>query len=157
MGSVDLAAPRIEEGRALQVAGLSSRYAFQDTTGIPAQWARFNEVAGRIPGAAGDVAYGVCYGFTGNGFEYLAGVEVADPDAVPSEFARLTLPAHTYAVFQYPGHVSAIQRVIGTIWQEWLPQSGYRSTGAPTLERYGPSFDPATGAGGFEIWVPVAA
>jgi len=157
MGSVDLAAPRFEEGQLLQVAGLSNRYAFQNTTGIPAQWARFNEVVGRIPGAVGDAAYGVSFGLTGDGFDYLSGVEVADLEAVPGEFARLTIPAHLYAVFHYPGHISAIQQVMGAIWQEWLPVSGYRSTGAPAFERYGPSFDPSTGSGGFEVWVPVAA
>jgi len=36
-----------------------------------------------------------------------------------------------------------------------LPASGLKAADAPNFERYGETFDPATGNGGFEIWVPV--
>jgi AraC family transcriptional regulator len=36
-----------------------------------------------------------------------------------------------------------------------LPASGLKIADAPNFERYGTNFDPLTGNGGFEIWVPV--
>jgi len=42
-----------------------------------------------------------------------------------------------------------------TIWNKWLPESGYRAAEGPELERYGKEFDPRTGSGGFEIWIPI--
>mgnify|MGYP003409082453 CR=1 FL=1 len=37
----------------------------------------------------------------------------------------------------------------------WLPISGMKAADAPSFERYDEKFDPATGNGGLEIWVPV--
>jgi AraC family transcriptional regulator len=36
-----------------------------------------------------------------------------------------------------------------------LLESEYQVVDAPDFERYGESFNPATGMGGFEIWVPI--
>jgi AraC family transcriptional regulator len=41
------------------------------------------------------------------------------------------------------------------IFSDWLPTSGHQAAAAPVLERYGPEFDPRTGAGGFDIYVPL--
>jgi AraC family transcriptional regulator len=44
---------------------------------------------------------------------------------------------------------------------EWLPTSGYEaatSPGAPDFfERYTEEFDPRTGMGGIEVWIPIKA
>jgi AraC family transcriptional regulator len=37
----------------------------------------------------------------------------------------------------------------------WLPASGLKLADAPNFERYDDNFDPLTGNGGLEIWVPV--
>jgi AraC family transcriptional regulator len=42
-----------------------------------------------------------------------------------------------------------------TIWNLWFPSSGHELVDAPDFERYGEEFDPQTGLGGFEIWVPI--
>ncbi len=52
-------------------------------------------------------------------------------------------------------HISTIRRTVGTIWNEWLPASKLCVADAPNFERYDEKFDPATGNGGLEIWVPV--
>jgi AraC family transcriptional regulator len=39
------------------------------------------------------------------------------------------------------------------IWNRWLPESGYQVAEVPELERT--EFDPRSGNGGFEIWIPV--
>lgn len=54
------------------------------------------------------------------------------------------------------GHVSEIQAVWRTIWAEWVPGQVKRLADAPFFERYPETFDPMTGKGGFEIWLPVA-
>ncbi|HEX5230778.1 MAG TPA: GyrI-like domain-containing protein, partial [Bradyrhizobium sp.] len=60
-----------------------------------------------------------------------------------------------YAVFAHRDHVSTIRRTINTIWNEWLPASGLKAADAPNFERYDANFDPVTGNGGLEIWIPV--
>ena len=66
--------PRIEDANALLIAGLSERFAFEDTAGIPALWQRFNEHQGQVPGQTGPVAYGACHNTDeAGGFDYIAG------------------------------------------------------------------------------------
>jgi AraC family transcriptional regulator len=36
-----------------------------------------------------------------------------------------------------------------------LPASGLKAADAPNFERYDANFDPVTGNGGLEIWIPV--
>ena len=56
----DLAPPRIVQGRALLLAGLSAHYSHEGSAGIPAQWQRFAPWIGHIPGETGPpVSYGV--------------------------------------------------------------------------------------------------
>ena len=42
-----------------------------------------------------------------------------------------------------------------TIWGKYLPESGHEVADAPNFERYGPEFDPRTGNGGLEVWIPI--
>ena len=88
-------------------------------------------------------------------FDYIAGVEVSDFSDLPREFARVRIPAQRYVVFRHTEHISTIRRTVGAIWNQWLPQSGLKVADAPTFERYDEKFDPATGNGGLEFWVPV--
>jgi AraC family transcriptional regulator len=74
---------------------------------------------------------------------------------LPAGISRLEVPSQQYAVFTDKGHISGIRSTISAIWKDWFPSSGYQSVNAPSLERYGLEFDPRTGRGGFEIWVPV--
>lgn len=157
MSKNTLTPPRIEDGRALLVAGLGERYRFENVGGLPALWQRFGEHIGHVPGQVGDVAYGVCYNTDDTGFDYIAGVEVADFDPLPVEFSRVRVPAQRYAVFAHHDHVSTVRGTFMAIFNEWLPKSGYRSADAPVFERYDERFDPRTGTGGFEIWVPVTS
>lgn len=49
--------------------------------------------------------------------------------------------------------------VVGTtwkaIWNQALPDSGYKAADGPAFERYPEQFDGRTGFGGLEIWIPV--
>ncbi len=58
-------------------------------------------------------------------------------------------------MFSHREHVSTIRRTINTIWSKWLPESGEQAADAADFERYGEEFDPWTGTGGLEIWIPI--
>ncbi len=155
---VKLEPPRFKNGRALLIAGLGERYRFESNHGIPQQWERFQPHIGNVPGQVGKAAYGVCCNADGAGnFEYIAGVEVASFDDVPSEFARARIPAQRYAVFSHRDHISRMRATVYTIWNQWLPTSGHTHADAPDFELYDERFDPQTGTGTVEIWLPIKA
>jgi len=151
-----IAAPRFEISKAMLVAGLGERVSQDNGAGIPGLWQRFHQYLQNLPGRIGPVAYGVCCnGDDAGNFDYIAGVEVGDFSDLPREFSRVRIPEQRYAVFTHTDHVSTIRGTINTIWNQWLPSSGHKVADAPTFERYDERFDPATGNGGFEIWVPI--
>lgn len=151
-----LETPRIENGKPMLIAGLGQRYTCDTSAAIPAQWQRFGPHLGQIPGQLGKTAYGVCLNSDEAGnFDYICGVEVTDFSALPPDFARLRVPGQKYAVFCHRDHISAIRQTFSTIWNKALPESGYKAADAPLFERYGESFNPETGMGGLEIWIPI--
>lgn len=148
--------PRLENGRPRMIAGLGTRCTWEDTARVPALWQRFNQYFGHVPGQVGAAAYGVCRNGDDTGsFEYVAGVEVADFAALPGDFTRLRIGAQRYAVFKHEEHVSSVRGTLAAIFNDWLPSSGHQAADAPNFERYGETFDPRSGTGGFEIWIPV--
>eukprot|EP01035_Chromulina_nebulosa_P000228 gene228-331_t len=137
------------------LAGLVDTFAMKDIGGIPSLWEKFNAWHAHIPKAVERAAYGVSLSFSEEtGCDYMCGVEVSDASDLPRELTSRTIAAATYAVFRQPGHITLIRPTIGTIWTKWLPQSGYSAAEAPLIEYYGPGFDPKSGTGGFEVWLP---
>ena len=152
----NLKAPRFETGKPLLVAGIGERYNCEGSAAIPGQWQRFHQSVDNIPARIGKVAYGVCCNGDDSGnFDYIAGVEVADFSDLPREFAHVRIPEQKYAVFTHAEHISTIRRTVNTIWNNWLPASGMTAADGPHFERYDEKFDPSTGNGGLEIWIPV--
>ncbi|RKF51084.1 AraC family transcriptional regulator [Paraburkholderia fungorum] len=150
--------PRFEDGKPFLVAGLSERYTCEITAAIPSQWQRFGAYFGRVPGQVGNVGYGVCYNADDAGnVDYLCGVEVSDFSALPAELSRLRISPQRYAVFTHREHVSTVRHTWNTIWNQWLPASGHVPADAPNFERYDEKFDPVSGMGGLEIWLPLKA
>lgn len=150
------AAPRIDSRPAFIVAGLSRRHAMAGAPGIPAQWQAFAPHIGSIPGEAPGVSYGVCSNYDDDGgYDYLAGVEVRGRGDLPSGFTTIALPAQRYAVFTHKGHVATIAATFKYAWGEWLPASGEKAAEAPMFERYDQRFDPMTGSGEMEVWLPL--
>lgn len=150
--------PRFADGKAMTLAGFLERYTMETRGGIPAQWQRFGPHFGHVPGQTDMVGYGVMLGAgPDGGFDYLCGVEVSPGTDVPREFATCKLSAQRYAVFAHRNHVSSIGETFDAIFNVWLPESGTKmpDDGAHFFERYGPEFDPVTGNGGCEIWIPV--
>jgi AraC family transcriptional regulator len=89
------------------------------------------------------------------GFDYIAGLEVTKFGDTPKELEHLEIPARTYAVFDHLRHIAKIPETYRAIWDEALPDTGRKAAFAPVIERHKPAFDPRTGEGGVEIWIPV--
>ena len=152
----EIEAPRFENRPAIRFAGFVERYDCQSPSGIPDQWQRFAPHLGRIPGQTGDAAYGVCFHFDAEGnFDYMCGVEIAGRPELPPGFATLDVAAAKYAVFVHRGHIAGIRSTLMAIWRHWIPKSDLKPAAAPTFERYGREFNPQTGLGGVEIWIPI--
>ncbi len=154
--SSNLQPPRLVDGKLLLIAGIGERYDCDSSAGIPSQWQRFLPHFGHVAGQVGRVAYGVCCNGddTGN-FDYIAGVEVTDFSGLPRDWSRVRVAPQRYAVFTHAGHIATIRGTWNSIWNEWMPTSGHERADAPDFERYGENFDPLTGHGGLEIWIPV--
>ena len=152
----NLAEPRIETGKAMKLAGLSERYNCESSAAIPSLWQRFGAHIGNIPGQIGKCAYGAKYDGDENGyFNYICAWEVAANTPESTELQYLEIPAQTYLVFTHSDHVSTIRQTGITIWDKYLPQSKYKVSKGTEFELYDEKFDPITGLGGFEIWIPI--
>jgi AraC family transcriptional regulator len=158
--SIRLEEPRMEDRKTLLVAGLMKAYTASTVNEIPLLWRELSPYIGKIPGQVDRKAYGVVYNMKKPELAYLAGVEVSTASEVPDEFNVVRIPDMTYAVFPHRGNVSTLKDTIAAIWSEWLPASGLRIVQGDeempdVVEQYGEAFDPATGTGDIEVWVPI--
>lgn len=148
--------PRFEQAGPLLFAGLNARYNCETNAGIPAQWQQFTQYIGHVPGQVGQTAYGLCYNSDDDGnMDYMCGVEVTDFSRLPPELSSLRVAPQRYVVFTHREHISTIRATWAAIMGTWLPASGLGLADAPSFERYDERFDPITGVGGLEIWIPI--
>jgi AraC family transcriptional regulator len=149
--------PDIVNGDAMSVAGLAERHAFDAPYKIPAQWQRFMGMYGLIERKIAEIPVGVSCNLDDDGtFEYVCGVEVARGAEVPKGLRKIAIPAQTYAVFQHPTHVAGLGNTYLAIWNSWLTDHKRIAADGPSVERHKKTFDPRTGEGGVEIWIPLA-
>lgn len=148
--------PRVTDLGTLLIAGFGARYSSETVAGIPAQWQRFAPHIGHIPGQMGNVAYGaICNSDDAGNIEYICGVEVSDFSRVHADWSRVRIPPQQYAVFTHCGHISGIRRTWFTIFNQGLRETGLAHADGPEFERYDQRFDPKSGMGEVEIWIPV--
>ena len=154
--------PRLENAKSRLIVGLLENYTLETRQNIPQLWQRFAPHIGEVSGQSGNVAYGVCLNRLPNPwrFDYMAGVEVASGSVLAEGFSQTKLPESLYAIFAHRQHVSRLQVTMEFIHDKWFPTSGYvplrPAQDQPYLiERYGEAFDPITGTGDIEIWIPV--
>ncbi|EPG72505.1 GyrI-like small molecule binding domain protein [Leptospira fainei serovar Hurstbridge str. BUT 6] len=148
--------PRFETLKPRVFVGLVERYDCESPGGIPDQWQRFSPYIGNIPGQVGDTAYGINFNFDKDGnFEHMSGVEVNELSSIPKGLNTLRIPAQRYAVFSHKDHIAGIRASFVAIWNKLLPESGVKAVEGPNFECYGREFNPKTGLGGLEIWIPI--
>ncbi len=155
--SSPLEPPRLAREGALRLVGLAQRY-HRTNAGIPAQWGRFDAHQGAIPARDGSDTFGVmCEHDEAGSFTYLCAVAVKEFPAQLGELTRLELPGRTYAVWPHREHVSMVAATCQQIFEHGFASAGLVPVQEPMFERYGDAFDPRTGNGGLEVWVPVKA
>lgn len=154
-----LGTPRIERRKAMTIAGIRERYSTTDFmfAMFPAQHQRMEEQLGGVSDRIGESLYQLLWGMfeaTGS-FDYFVGVEVEEGSWLPDDFTRMHLPAQRYAIFRGARDVSSGD-IARAIWFEWLPTSGYEPVGHPQfIEVPGALYDPESGMGDYETWVPL--
>ena len=152
----DFDADRVDALPAKRLVGLRVTHPMASPVEIPQQWQRFNaEVLQHRAFQAGE-ALGLCIAAGEEVIEYVCAVDAPPGSAVPAGCELFELPARRYAVFVHAGHVSSIRDTWNAIFEHWLPaHADVWDREAPDLERYPPSFDPQTGDGGLELWLPL--
>lgn len=153
--------PRVIELPPLLLAGMREPLNEQSAQTIPLLWQKFAPYIGKIPHQQGSrTAYGLCVrsSESSNGFYYyMAACEVTEFADLPLELSPLIVPAHKYAVFKHELHVVRIKETIDSVFDQWLPTSGFthNSESIHFFERYGEEYNPETEMGGTEIWLPI--
>lgn len=149
--------PRIAEEPALRIVGFAESCSFATTITIAAQWQRFMGFYPAIEAKRTDrIPLGVSEAPDDDGrFRYVCAVEVTRLSDQPKALLAEEIPARTYAVFSHDLHVSLLPKTYAAALNETLPALGYGVADAPILERHKTSFDPRTGEGGVELWIPL--
>ena len=154
--------PRLFDGEAMTLLGRRERYALKDThQHIPAQWAWFNPRMADLSTRIGDDAFGLCSDGDNDAMSYFCGIRSAPPEFVPDDLIVVTVPPLRYAAFAHDASVEIISGTIVAALGRWLPAAGLTPLRGPHIpdlvEHYGADFNPQTGLGTMEIWVPVGA
>ncbi|MEO1495281.1 MAG: AraC family transcriptional regulator [Pseudomonadota bacterium] len=153
---VDVALPELRERDAMRVIGMSARCSPETIAKIPSLWQTFNARVAEVAKPGNETAFGVCTDGDGAGnFRYVAGVEVAASAKLPEGMDDVTVPAGKHAVFTHSGHISDFPKTVYTIWNKGLTDAGLTHRPAPDFELYDQRFNPETGRGEVEIWIPV--
>ncbi|MBV8683727.1 MAG: AraC family transcriptional regulator [Caulobacteraceae bacterium] len=153
---IRLGPPRFQDADEILALGLRERRSFGDLRAIADQWRRFGPEVGAIRNKADPIPIGVLMQSDDEGaFDYACAVEVTDFSDAPADLARLRVSAQRYVVFHHAGHVSGLGATYRAILEDLLPEAGLTLAEGPSLERHRPAFDPRTGEGGVDVWLPL--
>ncbi|MCM5682454.1 AraC family transcriptional regulator [Schlegelella sp. S2-27] len=156
--SESLAPPGLHEAPPQWFVGMVGRFSLGELQAIPALWQRFSQQWQCIEGGVDRVPLGYGGPIDEEGrFEYGCVVQVLPQATTPRGFERRRQPAARYAVFHHTGHVTTLRGSYRAILDEALPSLGLTRAPLACLERHRASFDPATGEGGVDLWIPVDA
>lgn len=152
---VEVQPPEMRHAEAFLVVGLSTTCSLENNGAIPALWQAFNTRENDIEEAVSGAAYGICsVADEAGNCTYLAGVKALKKTA---GMDHIEVPAQSYAVFTHSGHISDLPKTVYTIWNKVLPDAGLKTARSPDFELYDRRFDPETGRGTVEIWIPIVA
>lgn len=153
--------PKFVEIEQINVIGMMSTFNDETKHNIPELWAQFGprifEITDKIDGPT----YGVCFPANSQkeNFEYMAAVAVESTDVVPDGMTAKTIPAHKFAVFTHQSGEGTLhndlQKTVQYIWGTWLPNSLFERAQVPDFELYDDRFDPMTGTGELDIYIPI--
>lgn len=152
--------PRFVTAGPLLIAGLREPLDENAAQKIPALWQQLLVYWNDIPQRVSDVGYGLCISVDNKEYYYMAGCAVWDFNDTPAPLSPFIIPSQHYAVFTHAGNISSIHDTIDYAFDQWLPTSSYSLTpkdhnSLHFFERYGENFNPATGLGEIEIWLPI--
>lgn len=151
---------RIVSAKTMLFVGLRRYFRWEERAGIASLWHAFGPHLGSIANTIEGAAYGLCLAPADPtdeaGFDYAPAVEVSSLDDLPEGLSGIRIAARDWAVFRHDGHVSTLGATCGAAG-EWLAVSGRQPADTPMqmIERYGPAFNPDTGLGGCEVWLPL--
>jgi AraC family transcriptional regulator len=153
--------PKLLRSPAFDVVGMAGHFTPATNTRIPELWARFARRMHEVRHRRGSRTFGLCIdpdpGATGDGaFKYIAAVEVERVADVPAGMVSYHVPESRYAVFTHRGHISRLGATVKQVFGTWLASQPVRRVAAPDFELYDQRFDPATGDGEVDIYVPIA-
>lgn len=136
------------------MAGSRQFHSHQDASRtIPAQWIAFNNGPAALSRIGSHSFGGICQA-NETGFEYMCAHEVSTYEGLPASVGRMRVPDQQYAVFTHRGHISSIKDT----WQtamSWIPNAQWVDGETPSFELYDERYDPATGIGIVELWIPI--
>lgn len=155
-----LSEPREEVIDAFMVAGLQV-FDTMDPKDLMQVWVDFFEVYDKIPGAIGDVLYGITF-FTEDyqpmehtGYGYIVCTQVKDNAGMSGDIAVRQVPGGNYLVWDYTGPLSKFQDAFTQIFYQELPASKRTALYSDVLEVYGDGFDAESPESQIAIWIPV--
>jgi AraC family transcriptional regulator len=148
--------PQIVKKPAITLVGLQVHGKLEGLD-IKSLWSGFGLRMTEIKGVNPAVCYGAMdhYDETTQEFDYLAACEAKSAAAVPAGMVSWNVPAQTYAVF--PCTLPEIGQAWMTVYQQWLPQSGYKRAAGLEFELYDEKFNPQDPASVLYVCVPIVS
>jgi AraC family transcriptional regulator len=153
---------KIENVEEFIVAGMEISVTMGSRSEIPALWGKFGPRLSEILNRDGNETYGICIPTSDpqdETFSYMVAVRISDALDLPEGIILRRLAAQKYAVFTYKvddgSFPESLHKYVHQIWSVWLPKSEYVTTGTADFECYDERFDPITGHGEFDIYVPI--
>lgn len=135
--------------------GLWSRIRVGDTSTAAGLWQSFMEQAHRLV-ARDEAPLGISRTTDdADVVDYACAAVINASARPPRGMSRIEVPAREYAVFEHQGHITTIATTYAAIWDVWSAASLPIEEAGLCLERHKPTFNPSTGLGGVEIWVPL--
>lgn len=125
---------------------------------IPLQWQAWFDAGYAVPTAVRGAMFGLSFATDASGgFRYGVGIEVSEAAAdLPASLCLVTLSPGLYAVERRFAPIATLTTTFDSLFEEWLPGSGYTLRDGAVFERY--PDDPRNGPDGmaWEIWLPVS-
>jgi len=142
--------------------GMGASFKPKSTSEIAQLWGRFVSRMHEIKNAKAGYTLGICsmehpsvQKGDGDCFVYIAAVPVHKVEDIPEGMVLCELKPSQYARFTHKGQIMDIAHTVDYIWGTWATQSNRKLKKAPDFELYDERFDPRTGAGEVDIYVPI--